>query len=65
LLQLRGRTPEIVVGTISGERMLEVMTEFTVEFFDKVLGKKVPDLDNHLPSVEWSDVRFVNGSMGV
>jgi hypothetical protein len=65
LLQLRGRTPEIVVGTISGERMLEVMTEFTVEFFDKVLGKKVLDLDNHLPSVEWSDVRFVNGSMGV
>jgi hypothetical protein len=64
LLQLRGRTPEIVVGTISGERMREVMTNFTVEFFDKVLGKKALDLDQ-FPSAEWPDITFVNGSTGV
>ena len=65
LLQLRDPTPEIVVGTISGERMRKVMTEFAVSFLDKVLGKKALDLDGQLPSAEWPDVRFVNGSMGM
>jgi pimeloyl-ACP methyl ester carboxylesterase len=65
LLKLRGRALAINLGTISGERMRDVQTEFTLDFFDKVSGKKGLDLDRHLPSTEWPDVRFVNGSLGV
>jgi pimeloyl-ACP methyl ester carboxylesterase len=65
LLELRGRAPGVNVGTISGCRIRDIMTEFTVGFFDKVLQKKALDLSRQLPSVEWPDVTFVNGSIGV
>jgi pimeloyl-ACP methyl ester carboxylesterase len=66
LLDLRSQTEEgFMVGTVSGKRMYEILTDFTTKFYDGVLGKRELKLQRNLPSTKWPEVVFVNGSTGI
>ncbi|XPS72168.1 hypothetical protein M3J09_004335 [Ascochyta lentis] len=64
LLDLRDQVPDdFAIGTLSGMRMSQILTRFTTRFFDGVLDGEL-ELEKNLPSVEWPEVTFVNGSTG-